>query len=282
MNLKKTLLKAQKSEITEYHIYKKLAKINPKNSKVLNHISEDELKHYNVWKKHTKEDVEPDKFKIWWYCLVSRIFGLTFGVRLMEKGEKSAQVHYDKIPLPEAKTVIKEEEQHEQELIGLIDEEKLKYVGSMVLGLNDALVELTGALAGFTFALQKTNLIAVTGLITGLAASLSMGASEYLATKTDGNSKHPFKASLYTGTAYVFTVILLISPYFLVSNVYLALGTAIGIALLIILVFNFYISVAKNCSFKKRFAEMALISLGVAAISFGIGYLIKTFLGVDL
>ncbi|MDI6704563.1 MAG: VIT1/CCC1 transporter family protein [bacterium] len=82
----------------------------------------------------------------------------------------------------------------------------------MVLGLNDALVELTGALAGFTFALQNTRVVAMAGLITGVAASLSMTTSEYLSTKSEGGAKSPFKASVYTGSAYVLTVMFLIFP----------------------------------------------------------------------
>jgi VIT1/CCC1 family predicted Fe2+/Mn2+ transporter len=97
----------------------------------------------------------------------------------------------------------------------LLDEELLRYAGSIVLGLNDALVELTGALAGFTLALQNTRLIALTGLITGVAAALSMAASEYLSTRSEGGGRSPLRASLYTGTAYIITVFLLILPYLL-------------------------------------------------------------------
>ena len=48
-----------------------------------------------------------------------------------------------------------DERRHEEELYGMLDEERLHYVGAMVLGLNDALVELTGAIAGVTFALAQ-------------------------------------------------------------------------------------------------------------------------------
>jgi VIT1/CCC1 family predicted Fe2+/Mn2+ transporter len=54
------------------------------------------------------------------------------------------------------------------------------------------------------------------------------------------------------------------------------------VAVLIIFLFNYYISVAKDFDFKKRFGEMAAISLGVAGISFLIGVLIKQFVGVDV
>ena len=152
----------------------------------------------------------------------------------------------------------------------------------MVLGLNDALVELTGALAGLTLALQNTKLIALTGLITGIAAALSMATSEYLSTKTEGTVRNPLKASVYTGVAYLITVSFLVLPYLILKNYYLCLGCTMSAAVLIIALFNYYISVAKDESFKKRFLEMTALSLGVAVFSFLIGFLIRIFLGVDI
>ncbi|MFO7611507.1 MAG: VIT1/CCC1 transporter family protein, partial [Clostridia bacterium] len=154
-------------------------------------------------------------------------------------------------------------------------------MGSVVLGLNDALVELTGALAGFTFAFQNTRLIALTGLITGISASLSMAASEYLSTKQEGGT-NALKASIYTGIAYVLTVIFLIMPFLLITNPFISLAVTLFMAVLIIFFFNYYISVAKDHDFRKRFLEMAGISLGVAGISFLIGVLIKQFINVEI
>jgi VIT1/CCC1 family predicted Fe2+/Mn2+ transporter len=164
----------------------------------------------------------------------------------------------------------------------MIDEEKLRYVGSIVLGLNDALVEFTGALAGFTFALQSSRLVAVTGMIMGFAASLSMAASEYLSTKSESGGKNPVKASVYTGSIYMLTVFLLVLPYLLFSNVYVSLAVTLLNAIIIIFMFTFYISVAKDLSFKNRFLEMASISLGVSALTFAIGYVMKTVFGVQI
>jgi VIT1/CCC1 family predicted Fe2+/Mn2+ transporter len=283
------ILRAQENELTEHFIYsqlaKRLAEHDKKNSKVLQKISKEEKKHADFWQGYTDEKVEPNRFKIFFHTLVSKLLGLTFAVKFMEKGEELAQVNYGQIAkkIPEAGKVEKEEEKHEKQLLNLLDEEHLKYVGSMVLGVNDALVELTGALAGFTLALQKTSLIALTGLITGIAASLSMGASEYLSTKAEGDSsKNPFKASIYTGGMYVVTVILLIIPYFIFSEVYISLAVTLTVAIIIIFLFTFYISIAQDVGFKKRFLEMAAISLGVSVISFGIGFVIKEFLGVEV
>jgi VIT1/CCC1 family predicted Fe2+/Mn2+ transporter len=56
----------------------------------------------------------------------------------------------------------------------------------------------------------------------------------------------------------------------------------LGTVIFIIFFFNLYISVAKNLNFKKRFLQMAIISLGVAALSFVIGIGIEKILGVNI
>ena len=284
--LKRKLLQYQKGEITEHYIYRRLAVATEKsdrNRKILEDIADDELRHYHEWREYTKQDVSPDKLKMFFYYTVSRILGLTFGVKLMEQGEAAAQINYEQLQehVPEARKIAEEENEHEKALLTLLDEERLQYTGSMVLGLNDALMELTGALAGFTFALQNTKLIALTGSITGFAAALSMSASGYLSTKAEETQKNPVKAAVYIGVAYVFTVILLILPYLLLHNHYLCLACTLVIAIVIIAAFNYYVSVAKDQCFRNRFLEMAGLSLSVALLSFLIGYLLRIFIGVD-
>ena len=285
-HIMKQIYTAQKNEITEYHIYSNIAKLvkDKKNTKVLLDIANEELRHAKFWKTITKKDIKPDRWKIFKFTLIARFLGYTFAIKLMEKGEEQAQVNYREISeyIPEAEQIADEEEKHENELIALLDEERLNYVGSIVLGLNDALVELTGSLAGLSFALQKTSLIAAVGIITGIAASLSMGASEYLSTKAEGNNEIALKASLYTGTAYIVTVLLLVLPYFILDSYLLALMTTLIIGILIIFFFNHYVSVAKDLPFKKRFLEMTFLSLGIAALSFVIGIVIRITLGVDI
>jgi VIT1/CCC1 family predicted Fe2+/Mn2+ transporter len=277
---------AQQAEITEHEIYRRLAEI-PKhqgNKKILEEIADSELQHYRFWKTHTGREVEPSKPRVWFYSNVARLFGLSFGLRLMEAGEDLAQETYHELAeeIPEVARIEKEESEHEQRLIEMIDEERLQYASSIVLGLNDALVELTGALAGLTLALQNTRLVAVTGLITGIAAALSMGGSEYLATKAEEGRKEPLKASLYTGVAYLIAVAILITPFLVLGDIFISLGWTLANAILIILLFTYYISVAKGFSFRRRFGEMAAISLGVAMVSFFIGLAVRRFFGIEV
>lgn len=281
------LLIEQRKEMTSHIIYRKLSETvkDPENQKTLKNISDNELEHYNTLKSLTNTEVPPRRFFVIFFYIIARLFGLTFGIKLLEKGEADAAEKYGalKPDYPEIEEFIKDEEIHEQKLIAMINEEKLNYVGAIVLGLNDALVELTGALAGFTFAFQNTRLIAVTGLITGISASFSMAASEYLSTVHEtGQRNEAVKSATYTGIAYVLTVIILILPYLILANPFISLVVCLAAAVLIILIFNYYVSVAKDTGFKRRFWEMVLISLGVSAISFLIGILVKNVFGLDM
>ena len=284
MSLKKSVLIAQKEEITGYTIYNKLAQVekDPHNAQLFREIAEQELRHYNALKDISGVDIAPNRWSTFKSYFITRSLGLTFGVKLMEKNEKSAQKAYAELEqhYPFVAQIREDEERHEHQLIDMINEEKLKYVGSIVLGLNDALVELTGALAGLTFALQNSRLTALAGLVTGIAATFSMAASSYLSSKADGE-EDALKSATYTGIAYLITVALLVAPYLLLESGLMALGCMIAIAIFIIFIFNYYISIAKDLNFKKRFLEMAIISISVAGFSFLLGFVLKQFLGVD-
>ena len=187
------------------------------------------------------------------------------------------------MPIPEAISIKKEEDIHEQKLIALLDEERLHYLGSMVLGLNDALVEFTGSLAGYSFAMQSNKLISLAGLITGIAATLSMASSELLSARTDGDP-NAMKSAAYTGVAYLFTVVALILPFLLLPDKMYGLALVIMLVVVVVIIaaFNYYIAVAKDLSFRKRFLEMLTISLSVAGLSFVIGLVVKKFLGISV
>jgi VIT1/CCC1 family predicted Fe2+/Mn2+ transporter len=218
--MQKRLLALQGGEISGHHIYKRIATRLPDadNRRVIERLAAGELNHYLTWKKYTQQDVAPNWLLVWLFGLAARVLGFTFAIKLLEQGEEKAQLVYAELArtIPEAAIILAEEEVHEQELLGMLDEERLHYIGSVVLGLNDALVELTGVLAGLTLAFQNTQAI--------------------------------------------------------------SLATAV----VIIAVFNYYIAVARGESFRRRFVEMAGVSLGVALFSFVIGYIIRQWLGVDI
>ena len=132
-----------------------------------------------------------------------------------------------------------------------------------------------------SFALADTRLVALSGLITGVSATLSMASSEFLSARSEGRSD-ALKSCLYTGVAYLITVALMILPYLLLSSSVAALVIMLVIVVAEIALFNYYTAVAQDLVFKRRFLEMAGISLGVAVVSFLIGLLVKAWLGIDV
>jgi VIT1/CCC1 family predicted Fe2+/Mn2+ transporter len=53
-------------------------------------------------------------------------------------------------------------------------------------------------------------------------------------------------------------------------------------AIAIIALFTYYIGMARDEPFRRRFLEMAGLSLGVAGLIFVVGFLVRTVLGVDV
>lgn len=289
MEINKDLLyfrKLQQKEMDASVLYREIAKRTKyeKDRTTLIAIADAELEHSKIFEKYTGYHAKPRRIRIFFYMLVAYIFGYTFVIKLLELSVDAGIKFYenDIMQIPELKQIL-EEEIYEKELLGMLEEERLKYLGDIVLGMNDALVELTGALAGYTLAMRNTHLISMAGIITGIAATLSMASSGYLSSREAGQ-KNPGKSALYTGVAYLATVVLLIIPYLFLSvdSYILALVITLAIAVSILAFFNFYVSVAKDRPFMRNFLIMASISMGVAAISFVVGLVVKNVLGIDL
>ncbi len=278
------LLDFQRDEITSYYTYMKISeRLSGENRELIERIAEDELRHYEIIRRFTGRDIKPDKVKVFLYSALSMIFGLTFLVKLMERSEERAQKGYEELlgVSQEFKGIIDDELEHEEKLANMIKEERVEYIGSMILGLSDALVELTGSLAGFSMALQSSKYIAAAGLITGMAASLSMSASEYLSRKSElrGN---PFRGAFYTGITYITVVIFLVLPFLLMEDILSALLSMLSFASIMIILFSVYLAIIKERSIMRSTLEMLLISLGVAALSYIIGIAARGILGLSI
>lgn len=282
------LVRLQQNELTAFKVYDALSRVtkNAHNRRVLEAIAADQLNHWNFLKSITRAEVPAAEWKATGYLFLARFLGLAFALKHMENSMRVSRQQYVELlkERPELYLIWSDQERHEREHLSLIVDDRLAYAGAIVLGLNDAIVEFTGALSGFTLALQNGPLIGLSGLIMGIAASLSMAASGYQESREnekENRDKNPLTAAMYTGGTYFLTVLVLISPYFWIDNVFVAMGTMLALSVGVILAYTFYVSTAKGLDFKKRFAEMAAIALVVAAISFFAGWGIKKFLGLE-
>ena len=274
----------QQAEINDHVTYTEISKRlkNEDDAKKIRILAADELIHARFWEEYTGVVAKPQKLKIWFFVFLSKLLGYTFVIKKLEENEERTIQNYKSLEgvVPGVDRLIRDEEQHEMSLISVLDEQHLQYTGSIVLGLNDALVELSGTLAGLTLAFQNTRMIALSGLVTGIAAALSMAASEYLSTKTEESTKEPVKAAVYTGIAYIVTVVLLILPYLVFSNYFVALAVMMTTVFGVIAFFSFYMSVLRDEKFSRHFFSMAAISVGVALISFLFGSVIQNFIDI--
>ena len=292
--LAKAALEAQKNEITEHHVYRRLSQKAKtiQDRRILERISKDELDHYFFWRQRTKQSVPPNVLKLWLYYLAARFFGITFAMKLMEKGEGQAQIVYGRLAkdVPGLGKIIEDEDKHEAQLVDLVDEDHLNYVGSVLRGLNAAIVELVGTLAGLVLVFHDSYLIAIAGLVAGIATTMSLVGTDYLGAITDSlfrNRLSPdfrryLKGPVYSGATSLGVAFLLTMPFLVFGNKYVALINSVAVALVTIFLFNFYVSVTKSVSFLARVREMLAISLGTAGLTFVGGYLVSLFLsGLD-
>ena len=286
MNMKKAL-KQQQNEINDYALYSLLARREKElhNKSVYESIAQEEKQHYEFWKKITKKELQPSHFFLAWYILLTTLFGTSFSLKLAEKREGDAENFYKSLfdIYPEAREIYSQEMKHERELIDILHDKKLLYAGAIVLGMNDALVELTGTLSGIALAFDKSMVVGVTGAIMGIAASMSMAGSSYLEAKENPDEElSPLVYAAYTGVSYIATTFFLVLPFFVFSSINVSLISMFVAAFIAILLYNFYISVAKDQSFLHRTVQMLFITFGVALISFTIGYGVHHYLGIQI
>ncbi|MGI6360021.1 MAG: VIT1/CCC1 transporter family protein [Acholeplasmatales bacterium] len=278
--MQKIITKFAQDEALAYHLYNMVAEKQTEQShkEILKGIANQEKEHLNKLNELLDEKVDINSYskgQYRFYKFILMFFGVIFTLRLFEKRERKSHIKYAKYDkeIPIITEVVVEEKKHEEKLDDILKDKKLLYASSVILGLNDALIEMSGAIAGFTFAVENTKEIAIVSLIMGVAASLSMAASEFLSARADDH-ENPFKSALYTFITYSVVVALLILPYLFLQK-FIALGIMIGTVILIIFTFNVYLSIAKKESLIKNFLTMALIAICVSIVSFSIGILIN-------
>ncbi len=272
-----------KDEYGDHMVYKELANREKKEDRrhILEQLSEKELEHYRFWSNYTK-GYKPQVNRLLLLGVVFlRLFGLTFTLKLLERNEGKTIAAYRKysenLPADEKAildSIIRDEEEHEHYFISQIDEGVLRYMSFIVLGLADAIVEITGVHAGFLGVTSSTLIAGISGLVVGFAAAISMASAAYLQAKHD-LKRSPVLSAISTGLAYIGAVAMLALPYFLTHDMLLAFGGSVGLALTLTAAFTFYGSVITERMFAREFAVSVALTLGTALGA----YLFGEFLG---
>jgi len=280
------------NQYRDHVMYKALAETEPvpEFKEILEKLVEQEYDDYVFWSQFARQKtfyIRPLEIKL--FKLIRKIFGLTFTAKLLEGHEKQMQGHYgdylntltDDALKGKMEEMIIQEKEHERYLLSQVKEDKVRFISNIVLGINDGLIELTGALVGFSLALQHTPLVALSGIITGVSAALSMAASAYMQAQYE-EGRDARKAAFYTGISYIVVVCILVAPFLLAQSVTSALLCMSGLTLVIILAISWYTTVLFERPFGRQFIQMLLFSVGIAAVAFGIGLLSRFVVGIPV
>jgi len=278
-----------KDEFNDYTIYNELANRERSESRrrLLEELAATEMQHFRFWRNYS-ETYTPKVSTIYVRVLVllRLLFGLTFTLKLLERHEKRTIDAYRRflVALPESErtaleAIIKEEEGHEKYLIREINERVVRYMSFIVLGLADAIVEITGVHAGFLGVTSSTLIAGVAGLVVGFAAAIAMASAAYLQAKHEA-AKSPSLSAIYTGVAYLAAVALLAFPYFLTGNMQYAFSASIGFAVLLIAGFTFYGAIISETGFVKAFVQSIALTLGTAFAAFVFGEVLGNLFGI--
>lgn len=286
MNLVKRFCR---EEATAYEAYRSLAESVDDNSlrRVLLGLAEQEKKHMEFWSRVLGERCKPYSWKLWGLRVLYRVLGPVFVLQLLERGEEDAVRSYREFlsyvsgeEREALEEMIRDEESHESELISRVEDIRVKYMGYIALGLADAIVEITGVHAGFLGATSNTIMAGIAGLVVGFSAALSMAGAAYLQAKHSTETK-PSTSALVTGASYIFSVVLLALPYFLIHVMLSAFLVSLSLALILTAGFTFYSVVVQGKSFTREFLESATLMIGTAIGSFLFGQLLGHVFGIE-
>lgn len=287
--MEKIFILNARNELTEHFVYNKLAGMekNPQNRAALERLSEQEKEHYEFWHSLAPNAViHPRWYTIAAISFLRVIFGVTFVTKLLEGEEKKAIENYESIAATvpsEHKQrflqIIADERAHENALIGQLKEKRVSYISFIVLGLADAIVEITGVHAGFLGVTGSTLIAGISGVIVGFSAAISMGSASYLQAKQEPG-RSALTSGLATGLSYFFSVILLALPYFLIHTMILAFVLSTSVGIILIATFTFYGAIVFDRPFWREFAEATGLMLATALATFILGTLISTVFNI--
>ncbi|MDJ0269342.1 MAG: VIT1/CCC1 family protein [Aigarchaeota archaeon] len=279
-----------RDEYVDYTVYRELARRekNEGRRKILESLAATEYEHYRFWSK-TLGGYEPrvSGLFIKLFHVMRVLFGLTFTLKLLERHEEevirgykryAATLSGDEKALVEE--IIQQEEEHERYFMSQIDEGVVRYMSFIVLGLADAIVEITGVHAGFLGVTSSTLIAGIAGLVVGFAAAISMASAAYLQAKQD-IARSPVISALTTGVSYIGAVAVLALPYFLTEDMITAFTVSVMLAVLLTAAFTFYGAVINERSFKREFAESVALILGTAFATYLFGDFLGRLFGVQ-
>jgi len=268
-------------EWSDFTLYDRLSKTVDSDSPfagVLKTLSTTEHGHYEFWRKYVPDE-EPRlaRLKLYWILFLRRFFGLTFATRYLDRHEANVVVEYKGLAqlIPESdraafNAMVADEKEHERAFAMKVESSAVRYISFVVLGLADALVEISGIHAGWLGLFDKTEIAGLAGVIAGGAASLAMASAAFAQAK-QGFQGSARLSAVYTGVSYFVTAVILATPYFLTANMVLALFSSLSLAVVLLAISTWYSVVIQQKLFLRDFVEILAILFATTIVVFALG-----------
>ncbi len=297
-------------EYVHFNVYRSLS-LSEKNGKlreILAKLSKDESRHMDLWKSLPVGDNNSScisilsRVKVPALLVLKRMFSIAFVDRIMERSERIVLDEYARVTkgdhLPEGyrkkiRAVMRDELRHKQKFSTEIIpyEGTMDNVRSIILGLDDGIVEVLAAISGFAMLAHSHIIVAIAGIIIGISGTLSMAGGAYLSSKSERlveknsherNHTLPISDAFYTGLYYLAGAAVVTSPFIFGLSGINGIAVSIALAAIVISTASAIIAVISRTSILKRILEMLAITLTASILTMIIGAVLRTYFGISL
>ena len=201
-------------ELEDYLTYKELAKYlkDPELKEIFNKISLIELRHSKFWESVLKKRDIPlpkkviNKRKINLLKFLTKFLNPVLIVSFLEAGESNAvKSYYDffnkdfltEEEKEQLKHIITDELEHEAIFEKEAEKLGISNIRDFILGMNDGLVEILGVITGMSAVyINRPSLVAMSGLIVGVAGALSMGIGAFVSVRSQRQVNEALKEKM--------------------------------------------------------------------------------------
>lgn len=275
--IKELIIEAQRNEVTEYHIYKSLARHarDLSNKKLLEQIAAEELEHYRFWMNYGDE-VDPKWWKVNLYIFLSRIFGFVFALKLMEHNEQIAQKKYLALSkvIPEVEKLADDEKGHEKILLNMVSDNRLKGMGAWIISVNLIIFSLIFFIYALSVCLQNNHSLAPIGMISILAVAGADLFSTLFLRNSQSIHKDQVKKGFFRFVSGIVTGGVILIPFYLSLDVIEALIFSTAIAIMVSLLLNYQFAVVSDQKGYKRIARIFLVFLILVTMGLIAGFIL--------
>lgn len=301
-------------ELFDLSLYREFAKTaKGEAKKTLEELIPIEEKHLAFWQEFFKVPAARLDFgrrvRLFVLALVGRFFGEA-GIHLVLEAIEVYGVRkyltlwrqYEGQPLGGAvKEILEDELRHEDLVVSRLAERKInpERIRNIVLGLNDGLVEIVGAVSGFFAAFQNPAAVLVASFTVAVAGAFSMAAGTFSAVSSEREVRNievrkkrflgegendelpvqPFGSALAVGLSYFLGALVPVLPVFWgAANIlfpFLAAGFMIAIV-------SFVLAFLSGMEVKKRIAINLLILALAIGVTYIAGTVVQKYWGIEI